>query len=56
MERVMTSGSLDGEMEISTLARNARDVGSIPALDAIFPISITHKTVAVGCIDSKSAT
>ena len=32
---VVTPGSLSGEI-VSTLAQNARDVGSIPALGAIF--------------------
>ena len=36
--RVVTLGTLGGEI-ISTLARNARDVGSIPILGAIFPFS-----------------
>ena len=34
---VVTSGILGGVM-VSTLAQNARDVGSIPILSAIFPI------------------
>ena len=40
---MVTAGSLDGLM-VSTLARNARDVGSIPALGTIFPIFITPMT------------
>ena len=40
MGRVMTSGSLSG-VRISTLARNAKYVDSIPVLGAIFPIFIT---------------
>ena len=40
--RMVLSGSLGGEM-VNTLSRNARDVGSIPALGATFPIFIkTH--------------
>ena len=35
---VVTAGSLYGEM-VSTLPWNARDVGSIPALDTIFLFS-----------------
>ena len=35
MDRMVTSGSLDGGM-VSTVAQNARDVGSIPILCAIF--------------------
>ena len=41
---VLTSGSLGGVI-VSTLARNARDVGSIPALGTIFPIFITPMTL-----------
>ena len=44
MGRVVTSGSLVGVM-VSTLAWNARDVGYIPTLDAIFPILITPMTL-----------
>ena len=40
---VVTSGSLSGVM--STLARNAIDVGSIPTLGAIFTIFITPMTL-----------
>ena len=36
--RILTSRSLDGVM-FSTRAWNARDMGSIPALSAIFPFS-----------------
>ena len=36
---VVTVGSLGGVM-VSTLARNARDVGSIPTLGTILPIFI----------------
>ena len=42
--RVVATGNLDGVM-VSTLAQNARNMGSIPVLDAIFPIFIIHKTV-----------
>ena len=38
--KVVTSGSL-GESSVSTLAWNASNVGSIPALGAIFPLFIT---------------
>ena len=41
MRRVLTAGNLGGVM-VSTLAQNARDVGSIPALGAIFPSFITR--------------
>ena len=40
VDRVMTSGSLGGVM-----VWNTRDVGSIPALGAIFPIFITPTTL-----------
>ena len=40
MDRVVTSGNLGGKM-VSTLAQNARDRGSIPALGTIIPIFIT---------------
>ena len=43
MDRVVTSGNLNGVMVI-TLAQDARDVGSISALGAIFPIFITAAT------------
>ena len=43
---VVKSGSLDGVM-VNTLALNARGVGLIPALSAIFPIFITPMTLAV---------
>ena len=42
--RMMTSGSLGGE-RVSTLARNTRDVGSISALTAVFPIFIASMTI-----------
>ena len=42
--RVVASGSLPGVM-LSTLARNARDVGSIPTLSTIFPMSIKPMTL-----------
>ena len=42
--RVGTSGSLGGII-VSTLSQNARDLGSIPTLGAIFPISITLTTL-----------
>ena len=42
-DRVASLERLDGEI-VSTLAQNARDVGSIPALGAIFPIFITPIT------------
>ena len=38
--RVVTSKSLGGVM-VCTLAQNVTDVGSIPALDILFPILIT---------------
>ena len=38
--RVVTSSSLGGVM-INTLARHAKDVGSIPTIGAKFPIFIT---------------
>ena len=41
--RVVISGTIGGVM-ISILAQNARDVGSIPLLDAIFPNFITPTT------------
>ena len=41
--RVVTSESLGGVM-VSTLTRNARDVGSIPTLGTIFLIFITPTT------------
>ena len=41
-----TPGSLGGEM-VSTLAWNARDVGSILTLDEIFPICISHMRMVV---------
>ena len=44
MGTVVTSGSLGGVM-VRMLAQNARDVGSIPTLGAIFPIFITDTTV-----------
>ena len=44
MGRVVTSGSLGGVM-FRTLAQNARDVGLIPTLGAIFPIFITPTTL-----------
>ena len=37
----MTSGSLHRVMVAHTLAQNARDVGSSPALGTLFPIFIT---------------
>ena len=43
---MVTSGSL-GTVLVSTLAWNARDVGLIPALGAIFPIFITLTTLVV---------
>ena len=45
---VVKSGSLCGVM-VSTLARNASDVGSIPALSTIFPIFITTTTIGNIC-------
>ena len=53
MGRVMTSGSLGGII-VSTLARIARDVGSI--LGAIFPIFITphNTTLSINLIDGDS--
>ena len=44
MCRMVTSESLGG-VRFRTLAWNARDVGSIPALGAIFPIFMTPTTV-----------
>ena len=41
--RVVTAGTLGGVM-VSTLVRNARDVGSISALGTRFPMSITPTT------------
>ena len=41
---LLTSGSL-GVVMVSTLARNARDVGSIPALGTIFTIFITPESI-----------
>ena len=46
MDIVVTSGSLHGVM-VYTLVRNAREVGSIPALDTIFPIFIPPMTLFV---------
>ena len=46
MGRVVTSGSLGGLM-VSTLALNARDVGSIPARGALFLIFITPTTILI---------
>ena len=46
--RMVTSGGLHGVM-VSTLARNTRDVGSIPALGTTFPIFITPPPTVV-CI------
>ena len=43
MGRVMTSGSLGGVM-LSTLAQNARDIGSMSTLGTIFPIFIIIST------------
>ena len=44
MGRVLTTESLGGVM-VSTLAQNARDVGSIPDLGALFPIYVRHLTL-----------
>ena len=44
MDKVVTSASLVGEL-ISTLAWNARDVGSTPTLGTIYPILITPVTL-----------
>ena len=41
--QMVTLGSLGGVM-VDILARNARDVGSILALDTISPISLAHAT------------
>ena len=46
MGTVLTSGSLGGVM-ISTLAWSGRDVGSINALDTLFPMFITPMTLVV---------
>ena len=43
--RMMTSGSLDGVI-VSTLACNARDVGSIHSLDTIFTMFIKPMILA----------
>ena len=40
----VTSRSLGGKL-VSTLARNVRDVGSIPVLSAIFSIFVTPTTL-----------
>ena len=40
---MVTLGSIDGVM-VSTLAWNARDAGSIPALGTIYPVFITPTT------------
>ena len=40
---VVTVGGLDG-VKVSILTRNAKDVGSIPALGRIFPSFITPMT------------
>ena len=42
--KVVTSGSLCGVM-VSILAQNVRDMGSIPTLGTIFPISTTPATI-----------
>ena len=47
VSKVVTLGTLDSIMS-STLTWNARDLGSIPALGAIFPIFITHTLVLCG--------
>ena len=44
MGSMVTSGRL-GDVIISTMAKNARGVGSIPALATIFPIFITPTTI-----------
>ena len=44
MDSMVTWEGLGGEI-ISTLAQNARDVGSIPTLGIIFPIFITPMTL-----------
>ena len=44
MGRIVTSGNLGGQID-STLVWNARDVGPIHALGAIFPIFITPVTL-----------
>ena len=41
---MVTSGSL-GDVMVSTLALNARDVCSIPTLGTIFPIFVTPTTL-----------
>ena len=43
---MVTLGSLGGEM-VNIMVQNARDVGSIPALYAIFPIFITPTTESI---------
>ena len=42
MGKTVTSGTLGGEI-VRALDRNPRDVGSIPALGSVFPISITPR-------------
>ena len=42
--RVVTLGSVGGVM-ISTMALNARDLGSIPSLGEIFPFFVTSMTI-----------
>ena len=46
MDTVVRSWSLGGEM-VSALAQNARDVGLIPAVGTLFPISLTPTTVGI---------
>ena len=56
MLMVVTSGNLDGGM-VSTLVLvwNAKDVGSIPTLGAIFPIFLTTTTGLFGMTESVNA-
>ena len=49
---MVTSGSLGGVM-FSPLAWNARDVGSIPSVETIFPIVITALHWHTGDVGSK---
>ena len=49
---LVTSVSLGGVM-VSILARNARYVGSIPAVGTLFPIFIIPTTYASGTLDVK---
>ena len=52
---MVISGSLGGVL-LSTLAWNARDVGSIPGLGTVFPIFITPTTLVAMTMDPVQAT